>query len=42
MSLSDRIIVMVDGEISGEVKASETDEKGLGLLMANASAEGEA
>ncbi len=41
MSLSDRIIVMVDGEISGEVKASETDEKGLGLLMANASAEGE-
>ncbi|MGF1764019.1 ABC transporter ATP-binding protein [Aliivibrio kagoshimensis] len=37
MSLSDRIIVLVDGEISGEVNAGETDEKGLGLLMANAS-----
>ncbi len=39
MSLSDRIIVMVDGEITGEVLAAETDEKGLGLLMANAAPE---
>ena len=33
-ALSDRIIVMFDGRISGERKAGETDEKELGLLMA--------
>ena len=34
MSLSDRIIVMNAGELVGEVVASETDEKELGLMMA--------
>lgn len=34
MSLSDRIAVMCDGEITGECRASETDEQALGLLMA--------
>jgi simple sugar transport system ATP-binding protein len=33
-ALSDRIIVMFDGRISGERLASETDERELGLLMA--------
>ncbi len=36
MALSDRIIVMCDGIITGEVAAHEADEKTLGLLMANA------
>ncbi len=35
ISLSDRIIVMFDGEIVGEVDAKEADEKTLGLLMTN-------
>jgi simple sugar transport system ATP-binding protein len=35
ISLSDRIIVMFDGKIVGEVDASEADEKTLGLLMTN-------
>ncbi|MFD2177524.1 ABC transporter ATP-binding protein [Veronia pacifica] len=39
MSLSDRIIVMVDGAITGEVIASEADERQLGILMANAADE---
>ena len=34
MSLSDRIIVMFDGQIMGERLASETNERELGLLMA--------
>jgi len=34
LSLSDRIIVMFDGQIMGERLPSETDEKELGLLMA--------
>ena len=34
MSLSDRIIVMFDGHISGERDPEFTNEKELGLLMA--------
>ena len=34
MSLSDRILVMFDGIIVGEVKAGEADERLLGLMMA--------
>jgi simple sugar transport system ATP-binding protein len=33
-ALSDRIVVMFDGAVSGERLASETDERELGLLMA--------
>lgn len=33
LSLSDRIVVMHEGKISGEAIASETDEEKLGLLM---------
>jgi len=33
-ALSDRILVMFDGRVSGERIASETDERELGLLMA--------
>ncbi len=33
-ALSDRIVVMFDGRISGERAAGETDERELGLLMA--------
>ncbi|TDO95893.1 ABC transporter ATP-binding protein [Marinomonas balearica] len=36
MALSDRILVMFDGEIVGELPASEADERTLGLMMANA------
>jgi len=36
MSLADRIIVMFEGRIVGEVNADEADEKTLGLMMANA------
>jgi len=36
MSLADRIVVMFEGRIVGEVAASEADEKTLGLMMANA------
>ncbi|WP_458701036.1 ABC transporter ATP-binding protein [Sulfurospirillum sp. 1307] len=35
ISLSDRIIVMFDGKIVGEVNAHEADEKILGLMMTN-------
>ena len=35
MSLSDRILVMFDGHIVGEVPAGRADEKTLGLMMAN-------
>ena len=34
LSLADRVAVMFDGVIMGERRASETDEKELGLLMA--------
>lgn len=33
MQLSDRIAVLHDGQISGEVKPTETNDKELGLLM---------
>ena len=36
MSISDRIIVMCDGEITGTVDASDADEATLGMMMANA------
>jgi simple sugar transport system ATP-binding protein len=36
MSLSDRILVMFQGRIVGEVDAEEADERTLGLMMANA------
>ncbi|MFQ6018106.1 MAG: ABC transporter ATP-binding protein [Kiloniellaceae bacterium] len=35
MSLSDRILVMFEGRIVGEVAAGEADERTLGLMMAN-------
>jgi len=39
LSLSDRILVMFEGRIVGEVPASEADERRLGLLMANVRSE---
>ncbi len=36
MALSDRILVMCDGEITGEIEADKANEKILGLMMANA------
>ena len=36
MALADRILVMCSGRIVGELSAEEADERGLGLLMANA------
>jgi simple sugar transport system ATP-binding protein len=38
LSLSDRIVVMFEGRIVGEVAASQADEQLLGLMMANAHA----
>lgn len=35
LSLADRIIVVFDGAIVGEIDASQADEKTLGLMMAN-------
>lgn len=35
MSLSDRILVIADGRIVGELDAARADEKTLGLMMAN-------
>ena len=34
LSLSDRILVMFDGTITGELSAAEADERRIGLLMA--------
>ncbi len=34
MNLSDRILTMCGGQITGERKASDADEQDLGLLMA--------
>lgn len=34
LSLSDRILVMFDGQIMGEILAKDADERGIGLLMA--------
>ncbi len=39
MSLSDRILVMFEGRIVGEVDARDANERMLGLMMANASPE---
>jgi simple sugar transport system ATP-binding protein len=36
MSLADRIVVMFEGRIVGEVDAAQADERTLGLMMANA------
>lgn len=38
MSLADRILVMFDGRIVGEVAAADATEQGLGLMMADARA----
>ncbi len=35
LALSDRILVMFDGSIVGEIAAKDADEKTLGLMMAN-------
>ncbi len=35
LALSDRIIVMLDGAIVGELEAKDADERTLGLMMAN-------
>ncbi len=37
MGLSDRILVMCGGQLTGEMPADEADEKTLGLMMANVS-----
>ena len=34
MSLSDRILVMFDGRIVGELETKDADERTLGLMMA--------
>lgn len=39
MSLSDRILVMCDGMITGEVSHDEANEQTLGLMMANSAAQ---
>ena len=39
LSLSDRILVMFDGMIVGEVAAQEADERSIGLMMAGVAAE---
>jgi len=36
MSVSDRIIVLCDGEITGRINAADADERTLGMMMANA------
>lgn len=41
LSLSDRILVMFDGQIVAEVAANEANERMLGLMMANAHGEDE-
>ena len=35
ISLCDRIIVMFDGKVVGELSADQADERTLGLMMAN-------
>jgi simple sugar transport system ATP-binding protein len=42
MSLSDRILVMFDGTITGELDAVEADERQIGLLMAGITEKAEA
>ena len=38
LSLSDRIVVMFEGQITGSMRAEEADEEKLGLLMMSGSA----
>lgn len=40
MNLADRILVMYEGQIAGEVSAAEATETGLGLLMTGSGAQG--
>jgi simple sugar transport system ATP-binding protein len=42
MSLSDRILVMFDGTITGELDGAEADERRIGLLMAGITQEAQA
>ena len=35
LALADRILVMVDGAVVGEVAVQDADERTLGLMMAN-------
>jgi simple sugar transport system ATP-binding protein len=42
LSLSDRILVMFDGRIVGEVAGAEASEQTLGLMMANVVPDGAA
>ena len=35
MSLSDRILVIADGRIVGELDGAKADERTIGLMMAN-------
>ena len=42
MSLADRILVMFDGTITGELAAEDADERQIGLLMAGVTAAAEA
>lgn len=39
LALADRIIVMFDGHVTGELSAAEADERKIGLLMAGITAE---
>ncbi len=40
MALADRILVMSDGRIVGEVARRDADERALGLMMANVRGDG--
>jgi simple sugar transport system ATP-binding protein len=42
MALADRILVMFDGTITGELDADEADERRIGLLMAGVTKEAQA
>ena len=42
MSLSDRVLVMFEGRVVGELSAAEADERRLGMMMGNALADDEA
>jgi simple sugar transport system ATP-binding protein len=42
MALADRILVMFDGTITGELNAAATDERRIGLLMAGVTDEAQA
>ena len=42
LALADRILVMFDGAIMGELDADEADERRIGLLMAGVTDEAQA